>query len=53
MLLGIPLVWSIESHAPEASASQIVANAGGMSGIGGRAIRTSARDVAVALFGEI
>ena len=53
VLLGIPLVWSIESTAPEASATQTVANAGGMSGIGGRAIRTVARDLAVALCDEI
>ena len=46
VLLGIPLVWSIESTAPEASATQTVANAGGMSGIEGRAIRTSARATA-------
>ena len=53
VLLGIPLVWSIESTAPGGSATQTDANAGGMSGIEGRAIRTVARDLAVALFDEI
>ena len=53
VLLGIPLVWSIESTAPGGSATQTVANPGGMSGIEGRASSTVARDLAVALFGEI
>ena len=53
VLLGIPLVWSIESHAPAGSAGQTGADAGGMSGIEGRAISTVARDHAVTLFGEI
>ena len=46
VLLGIPLVWSIGSNAPARSASQTVANAGGMSGIEGRASSTSARATA-------
>ena len=43
VLLGIPLVWPKGSDAPAGSAGQTDANAGGMSGIEGRAIRTSAR----------
>ena len=46
VLLGIPLVWSIESTAPGGSATQTVANPGGMSGIEGRASSTSARATA-------
>ena len=53
VLLGIPLVWPKGSDAPAGSATQTVANAGGMSGIEGRAISTVARDHAVTLFGEI
>ena len=53
VLLGIPLVWPKGSDAPAGSATQTVANAGGMSGIEGRASSRSARDLAVALFGEI
>ena len=53
VLLGIPLVWPKGSHAPASSAGQTDANAGGMSGIEGRASSTVARDLAVALFGEI
>ena len=53
VLLGIPLVWPKGSHAPAGSAGQTGADAGGMSGIEGRAIRTVARDLAVALCDEI
>ena len=53
VLLGIPLVWPKGSDAPAGSAGQTDANAGGMSGIEGRAIRTVARDLAVTLFDAI
>ena len=43
----------IESHAPAASACQAVANAGTRSGWGVQAVRTVARDLAVALCDEI